>query len=184
MAAEVTQQQRVRPVGLFLFALVSRGLPPTHFFGLKRLLLHWSGVNVGENVRCVSGATFFLSGHLSIGRGTWIGHEVLMVGGDAAISIGAHCDIAPRVTFASGSHQINPEGPHVAGEGYSLPIFIGDGCWIGTGATILGGTNIGERSIVAAGAVVKGAFPAGSLIGGVPARVLHESLAAKMENRV
>ena len=176
MTIDISQRRQVRSVGLYLFALVSCRLPPTHFFGLKRLLLRWAGVDVGENVRCVSSATFFLSGPLSIGRDTWIGHEVLVIGGDAPVSLGACCDIAPRVTFVSGSHHINPEGPHVAGDGYSLPISIGDGCWIGAGAMILGGTNIGERSIVAAGAVVKGDFPAGCLIGGVPARVLREAL--------
>ena len=71
----------------------------------------------------------------------------------------------------------------MAGEGYSLPISIGDGSWICTGATILGGTTIGERSIVAAGAVVKGVFPAGVLIGGVPARVLQTNLVEDNEGK-
>ncbi len=124
-------------------------------------------------MRVVSSARFLVGGPLSIGADTWVGHEVLVVGGDAAISIGAYCDIAPRVTFVTGSHDIDPRGLHVAGKGYSLPISIADGCWICAGATILGGTRIGARSIVAAGAVVKGDFPAGSLIGGVPARILR-----------
>ena len=66
----------------------------------------------------------------------------------------------------TGTHQIDLVGSHVAGLGYSLPISIGDGTWICTSATILGGATIGERSIVAAGAVVKGVFPANVLIGG------------------
>ncbi len=158
--------------------MIKSFIPQTRFFGLKRFLLRWAGVSVEDNVRCVSSASFYLSGRFSIGSDTWIGHEVLIVGGDAQVVIGANCDIAPRVCFATGSHNINPEGPHVAGDGYSLPILIGDGSWICTGATILGGTSIGERSIVAAGAVVKGDFPAGSLIGGVPARVLRQTLTA------
>ncbi|MFC3205354.1 acyltransferase [Aquamicrobium soli] len=47
---------------------------------------------------------------------------------------------------------------------------MGDGCWICAGATLLGGTVVGPHSIVASGAVVKGVFPAFSVIGGVPAR--------------
>jgi len=151
-------------------------LPATRAFGLKILLLRNAGFYVDDGVRCVSSARFFLSGRLVIGADTWIGHEVLVVGGRADIVIGAFCDIAPRVTFASGSHQISPGGPHVAGAGYSLPISIGNGCWICTGATILGGTIIGERSIVAAGSVVKGVFPADVLIGGVPARIIKNRL--------
>jgi acetyltransferase-like isoleucine patch superfamily enzyme len=138
--------------------------------------LCWAGARVGNDAKIVSSARFYLTGHLSIGNQTWIGHDVLIVGGDAVVSLGAYCDSAPRVSFVTGIHAINPHALHVTDEGYSLPITIGDGSWICAGATILGGTNIGERSIVAAGAVVKGVFPAGVLIGGVPARVLQSNL--------
>lgn len=50
------------------------------------------------------------------------------------------------------------------------PVEIGDHVFIGIGAKLLPNTRIGERSIVAAGAVVSGEFPAGSVIAGVPAR--------------
>jgi len=150
-------------------------LPATRFFGLKRWLLRVAGARVGDGVRCASSARFQLTGELSIGSETWIGHDVLVVGGGSPVSIGRNCDIAPRVTLATGSHQIDPLGARVAGEGYSLPIVIGDGCWICAGATILGGTIIGSHSIVAAGAVVKGHFPPKSMIGGVPARVIRST---------
>ncbi|MNV28525.1 Galactoside O-acetyltransferase [compost metagenome] len=143
---------------------------------MKRALIRWAGGNIGDGVRCASTVAFMLGGELSIGDDTWIGHEVLLTGGRSSIHIGANCDIAPRVTFVCGSHEINPKGPHVAGASFSSPIFIGDGSWVGAGATILGGTKIGERSIIAAGAVVRGEFPAECLIGGVPARVLRTSL--------
>lgn len=123
-------------------------------------------------MRCVSSAAFYLSGRLTIGKNTWIGHEVLIVGGGTHVNIGNYCDIAPRVNMITGTHKINPGGPHVAGDGYSLPITIGDSSWICAGVTILGGPTIGERSVVAAGAVVKGSFPPGCLIGGVPARII------------
>lgn len=131
-------------------------------------------MRVGENVRCVSSARFLCTGSLSIGRDTWIGHDVLIVGGDAEIKIGEFCDLAPRVTIATGTHEIDMEGVRVAGKGLSLPVIIEDGCWICSSATILGGTKLGARSIVAAGAVVRGTFPARCLIGGVPARVIRQ----------
>ncbi len=162
----------------YLYCMVVGVLPATRCFALKNALLRWAGVRVGGRVKIVSSARFYTGGWLEIGDDTWVGHEVLVLGGDAPLFIGANCDIAPRVSFISGTHRVNPQGPHVAGGGYSLPIQVGDGCWICTGATILGGTTIGERSIVAAGAVVKGDFPAGSLIGGVPARVLRDTLSA------
>jgi acetyltransferase-like isoleucine patch superfamily enzyme len=157
---------------LYIINLIMGVLPSSRFFSFKRMILRWAGASISKNVRFISSVKLQLTGSLSIGFDSWIGHEVLIVGGNAPIFIGAACDIGPRVTLATGSHKINPTGPHVAGEGYSLPIEIGDGCWICAGATILGGTVIGARSIVAAGAVVKGSFPPGCLLGGIPARIV------------
>jgi acetyltransferase-like isoleucine patch superfamily enzyme len=173
-----TQALLIRRLGLRSFHLYVVGLlfsllPATRFFRLKAALLRWAGGQIGRGVRCASSARFALTGPLVIGEDTWIGHEVLIVGGDAPIHIGARCDLAPRVMLASGSHRIDLEGDRVAGKGYSMPITLGDGCWVGAGAIILGGTEIGPHSIVAAGAVVKGRFPSRVLIGGVPARVLR-----------
>ena len=50
---------------------------------------------------------------------------------------------------------------------------IGAGSWIGAHAVILPGTELGEHTVVAAGAVVRGRFPSHVVLGGVPARVLR-----------
>lgn len=162
------------PSILYLYSLIIRLLPATRFFELKRQILMAAGATIGGDVRIVSSASFLLGGQLVIDKNTWIGHEVLMVGGDATIHIGESCDVAPRVTLATGSHEIDVHGARIAGKAFSSSIAIGRGCWICTGATILGGTDIGEFSVVAAGSVVRGAFPPRSLIGGVPARVLRD----------
>lgn len=158
---------------LYVYNIINIFIPLTRLFRLKRVLLCWAGAALGDNVRIVSSAVFSLTGALEIGEDTWVGHRVLVVGGDARVSVGNYCDIAPAVTLVTGSHNILDNGLRVAGQGYSLPITIGNGCWVCAGAVILGGTSIGEKSVVAAGAVVKGDFPPRSLIGGVPARVLR-----------
>ena len=45
---------------------------------------------------------------------------------------------------------------------------------IGTKVTILDGTKIGNKCIVAAGAVVKGTYPDNVIIGGVPAKIIRQ----------
>jgi len=147
-------------------------IPPTRAFSLKRKLLRLAGAEVGENVRFASSVRTYVGGPLIIGPNTWVGHDTLFVGGNAHIEIGANCDIAPRVSFITGTHKIEANGPKASGEGYSLPITVGDGCWIGAGAMLLGGSVVGAHSIVAAGAVVRGEFPAYSVLGGVPAKIL------------
>jgi acetyltransferase-like isoleucine patch superfamily enzyme len=54
---------------------------------------------------------------------------------------------------------------------------IGAGTWLGTGAVILPGANIGRNVVVAAGAVVRGTVPDFAVVGGVPAKVLKEYVA-------
>ncbi len=152
-----------------LFAI----LPATRLFGLKRALLRCAGADIASEVKLVSSVRVYLGGKLTIGRGSWIGHQTLIVGGKSDVTIGEEVDIAPRVLMATGHHEVAASGPKAAGPGYSLPVKIGDGCWIGANATILGGSTIGDASIVAANAMVKGDFPAKSLIGGCPARVIR-----------
>ena len=48
--------------------------------------------------------------------------------------------------------------------GGGLPVCIGNNVFIGMNAIILMGTNIGNNSIVGAGSVVKGNFPADQLL--------------------
>lgn len=147
-------------------------LPPTGAYGLKRTIWRWAGVRLGRGARLVSSVRIWTSGPVLIGEDTFIGHEVLLVGGDAPISIGARCDLAPRVTVSTGTHE---EGDlsRAAGPGLSKPVTVEDGVWIGTNVTLIAGSSVGAGSIVAAGSLVNKDVPAGVVAGGVPCRVLR-----------
>lgn len=141
---------------LFIYHLVMLFIPATKLFKFKAFLLRWCGAKVGSNVRIVSSAKFYLSGELSIGDNTWIGHEVMIVGGQAPVIIGKDCDIAPRVMLVTGSHKINDlTSCKIAGEGYSLPIEICNGCWLCVNVTIIGGSKIGDKVLVGANNLIK-----------------------------
>lgn len=52
---------------------------------------------------------------------------------------------------------------------------IGDGCFIGPGAKLFGGIELGEGCRVGANAVVNRSWPAGSVLAGVPAKPVGAS---------
>lgn len=98
------------------------------------------------------------------------------------ITIGDNVLIAPGVQINTASHPVewkerrNPEFPDNPQayfcKTYAKPMTIGNGCWIGAGAILLGGVTFGDNVIVAAEAVVTKSFPGTCLIGGVPARII------------
>lgn len=51
-------------------------------------------------------------------------------------------------------------------------VIIGNHVWIGAGVIILKGVHIGDEAVVAAGAVVTQDVPAGSLVAGIPAKII------------
>ncbi|MEB3196959.1 MAG: acyltransferase [Candidatus Sericytochromatia bacterium] len=93
------------------------------------------------------------------------------------VEIGDDCLIAEGVSIRDHDHAFSPEGTPYRAQGYRLAaVHIGRNVWLGSGVTIVKGVSLGEGSVVAAGAVVTRSYPPGSLIGGVPARLLRPLL--------
>ena len=157
---------------LYLYSQIAKIIPETRFYPLKARLLSWCGYNITSSARIVSSAKFIGAFDLSIGADTFIGHEVLVAGGNCTISIGDACDLAPRVSLIAGTHEIDMTGTHTAGKGYSLDIIVEDGVWIGACVTVLGGVRIGKKSVIAAGSIVIHDIPPFSIAAGIPCKVV------------
>lgn len=54
------------------------------------------------------------------------------------------------------------------------PVFIGSGCWLGDKVSILPGTKIGKKCVIAANSVVIGDIPSYTMIAGNPAKVIKK----------
>src|SRR3954447_6977958 len=111
-------------------------------------------------------------GAISIGEGTFVNVDAVMLD-VAPITIGAACQIAPRVQLLTATHPIDPE-PRRSGWEYAEPISLADNVWLGGGVIVCPGVTIGADSGAGAGAVVTRDVPPGVVAAGVPARVLRE----------
>ncbi|MER5945808.1 GDSL-type esterase/lipase family protein [Streptomyces sp. NPDC001904] len=103
----------------------------------------------------------------SIGRGSHVvAHRSVEIGDDVFL--------APYVYVTDQNHgYADPDRPIGRQDPVEAPVFIGDGCWLGTGTVVLPGARLGRNVVVAAGAVVRGVFPDHCVVAGVPARIVR-----------
>jgi maltose O-acetyltransferase len=109
--------------------------------------------------------------NIRIGRGTFINFGAVFLD-VAAIVIGENCQIGPSVQIYAADH---PRDPELRRAGYerALSVRIGNNVWLGGGAIILPGIQIGDDAIIGAGSVVTREVPPGVAGAGNPARILR-----------
>ncbi|BEL04420.1 hypothetical protein Q0Z83_026110 [Actinoplanes sichuanensis] len=123
----------------------------------------------GDRTYVAAGA--YLSGSLRAGRDCTINAYAVVRGeirlGDA-VRIGAHTSILGfNHTFSDPDVEVFRQPV------WSKGIAVGDDVWIGSHVVILDGVTVGDRAVIAAGAIVTKDVPAGAVVGGNPARVLR-----------
>jgi len=111
---------------------------------------HDSIIKIGNNINTNNNIFVCSSNYIEIGDNTLIGQYVTIMDFEA--------------------HGIAPDKRRQLGE--IGKIIIGRNVWLGNNVTILKNSEIGDNTIVAAGAVVSGKFPTNVIIGGVPAKVI------------
>jgi acetyltransferase-like isoleucine patch superfamily enzyme len=101
---------------------------------------------------------------LSVGQSSFIGRVQISLYDE--VKIGNCVCINDGVEILTGSHDVtDPEWKHVAGK-----IIIDDYAWIGTGAMILPGVEIGRGAVIGARSVVTKSVPPGVIVAGNPAQ--------------
>ncbi len=90
--------------------------------------------------------------------------------GRGGIYIGDYTQVAPNVVIVSANHDMYDSRKHI-----DEPVKIGKYCWLGAGCKIMPGVEIGDFTIVAAGAVVTKSFAEGyCVIAGVAAKKIKD----------
>lgn len=157
-------------INIPLMFMPTRAIAPT---------LRSYGARIGRNVRFLSPLVIHNSRaeraryyeNLRVGDQCYLGRELFL-------DLQAEILIEDRVTI---SHRVMILTHTDAGDSplkdrvintEKAPVIIRRGAYIGANVTILQGVEIGEESVVGAGAVVTRSVPPSSVVAGVPARVL------------
>jgi acetyltransferase-like isoleucine patch superfamily enzyme len=111
------------------------------------------GAAIGADCKIQSHA--FVCDGVRIDDGVFIGHGVMFVN-----------DRRPRVLNDAGRHQTEADWD-------LLPVHVGEGAAVGSGAVIIGPVTIGAGALVGAGAVVTSDVESGATVAGIPARELR-----------
>ncbi|MCP5035398.1 MAG: thioredoxin-dependent thiol peroxidase [Actinomycetia bacterium] len=129
--------------------------------------------HVTLSVGMVSGQTMPTNPVISIGDGCLIGRGSAIVG-HFKVDIGNDVFTGMNVYITDQNHSYEsleePIGRQIPRE---ESVTIGAGSWIGSGAVILPGAEIGEHVVVAANAVVRGRIPDRCVVAGVPAQIVR-----------
>ena len=133
-------------------------------------------------------------GRLRFGRFVWIGdgtkircHEGEVIIGDKTVlgqectisayqhvRIGEQCVIADRAMFIDFDHGMVDVERTIREQGiYKRDVNVGSNVWIGYGACILRGVQVGDNAVIGTNAVVTADVPANAVVGGIPAKVIR-----------
>ena len=106
------------------------------------------------------------SGHITVGDRTIFGHNVQCITGTHLFHDGQRVSMWEELddgSYGGGKKEV-PEG--------GRDIFIGTGCFIGSGVILIGPIKIGKNSIVGAGAIVTRDIPSNSIVMGQNAKIV------------
>ncbi len=114
-----------------------------------------------------------IKGHEKIIRGTETPGSMMgcYIDGRNGIELGENVWIGPKVSIISMDHDLTNYNQYRV----EVPIRVGRNSLLTSGCVILPGVQLGDHTVVAAGAVVTRSFPDGDqLLAGVPAEVVKK----------
>lgn len=120
---------------------------------LSKLLPNAKFAHIEPNFFCDFGDNIYA------GSGLYLNHNVIVLDG-APIYFGERVLVGPNTVITATTHPKDPE-ERASGIELAAPISIGSDVWIGANVTVLPGVTIGDKAIIAAGAVVTKDVPTG-----------------------
>ena len=126
---------------------------------------HGAKLSIGKVFKMRDGAKIRVrkGGVCVIGSNTSINSNNIIVCHDSVI-IGDNCWFSPNVQIYDHDHDFRANGGLDAMKYRTGPVKIGSNVWIGADTVILRDTEIGDNCVIGAGSVIKGYFPANSVV--------------------
>lgn len=152
-------------------------LPVFARMGLMRAL----GFKLGKNACIWSGASL-RSKKIRLGDRVFI-NVGFFYDGDADVVVGDNVRMGQFVRIITATHDIGPPEQRCTIQSIAKPVTIEEGCWIGTGVTILPGVIIRRGCVIGAGSLVTASTERDGLYMGSPAKRVRD-LPAGSETRV
>lgn len=160
----------------FVFLALANHLPRLRFFDRFRdRILKLAGMKIHGRCTIWGPLTIRPIGsiaNIEIGEGSFLNTETRFGLHNKRIIIGKNVLIGPRVSFEAADHGL----VYVENTGrgtISETIVVEDEVWLGAGVVVTKGVTIGKGSVVAAGAVVTKNVDAGTVVGGIPAKIIR-----------
>ena len=125
--------------------------------------------NCGQRVTIEHDVVINSAGGLSVGDDVKI-NSMTHIFASGGVTIGDRSQISALCSITSVTHE---EAPERRNQLRFAPVLIGEDVWLGTGVIVLPGVQIGNGSIVGAGAVVTKDIPSLTVVAGIPARVMR-----------
>lgn len=112
-------------------------------------------------------------------------YGTIHITGDGDVSVGKYCSLSTAIVAVFlPDHRIDWISTYPFPVLWDLPIMghpvdpdnikIGNDVWIGSGATLLGGADIGDGAVIGAFSLVAGKIPPYSIAVGQPAKVIRK----------
>ncbi len=137
------------------------------------------GIKVGNNFSIGRNSIIECTGVIrELGEGLEIGDNVgiaanAFIAVRGKVKIGSNTIFGPGVSIHAENHNYEDLEVPIRLQGATRKgIEIGEDCWIGSKVIILDGVHIGNKAIIAAGAVVTKDVPNYAIVGGVPAKLI------------
>lgn len=161
---------------LFTYSIlfIANVIPDLTIFSIIRVYILKAVIKVGTKTRIRKGIYLSRPWKLLIGKNCFLNRNINF-DLNGKVELSNNVSVGYNTFFITTEHKEKNENPKPKFTTTSRPIMVKENAWIGANCTILPGTIIGENSIIAAGAVVKGNIPPNKVYGGVPAKEIRDT---------